>query len=202
MRSSAATAPAPTPKPTPKPTPQPKPGTPSPMTSLPTPAATPKPTPQTTRQPTHQPKTCSAKECVSITDSATKWTQCEFMNGADVHDQKRLQRFSIQMHVRYKKYYKSIAMGLVDVALVNAYVLNVESSSKEKKKATTHAGWRRLLASQLVEVGNEIMDDTHEYGGPQHPEQDEEPIHYPSKSKHYLVSTSEMRNPGGGFGSS
>ena len=44
------------------------------------------------------------------------------------------------------------------------------------------------------------MDDTHEYGGPQHPEhpeQDEEPIHYPSKSKHYLVSTSEMRNAGG-----
>ena len=54
----------------------------------------------------------------------------KYMNGADVHDQKRLQRFSIQMHVRYKKYYKSIAMGLVDVALVNAYVLHVESSSK------------------------------------------------------------------------
>ncbi|OWY95365.1 hypothetical protein PHMEG_00034652 [Phytophthora megakarya] len=44
----------------------------------------------------------------------------KWMGGVDVHDLLRLQRYSIQMQTWCKKYYKSIFMGLVDVAVGNA----------------------------------------------------------------------------------
>uniref|UniRef100_H3GLY6 PiggyBac transposable element-derived protein domain-containing protein n=1 Tax=Phytophthora ramorum TaxID=164328 RepID=H3GLY6_PHYRM len=46
-----------------------------------------------------------------------------FMGGVDVHDQLRLQRYSLQLARRYKKYYKSLFLGLIDLAIVNAYIV-------------------------------------------------------------------------------
>ena len=120
----------------------------------------------------------------------------QHMNGADVHDQKRLQRFSIQTHVRYKKYYKSIALGLFDIALVNMYVLHEESMKKTKKRSMTHAQWRRQLANELIEVGREIMDDKHVYGSYNEPIAPIVPVHTPNPDDHVLVRTTETRGPG------
>ncbi|OWZ16738.1 hypothetical protein PHMEG_0009414 [Phytophthora megakarya] len=49
------------------------------------------------------------------------------MGGVDVHDQLRLQRYSIQLQTWCKKYYKSNFLGLVDVAIVNAYIIFKEA---------------------------------------------------------------------------
>ncbi|ETL95657.1 hypothetical protein L917_06580, partial [Phytophthora nicotianae] len=45
------------------------------------------------------------------------------MGGADTHDQLRLQRYSIQGAMKMKKYYHTIILGLVDMSLVNAYII-------------------------------------------------------------------------------
>ncbi|GMF43225.1 unnamed protein product [Phytophthora fragariaefolia] len=50
----------------------------------------------------------------------------EGMGVADTHDQKRLQRFSIQQAVRVKKYYHTISIGLIDMALVNMYIMYLQ----------------------------------------------------------------------------
>ncbi|POM72710.1 LOW QUALITY PROTEIN: Hypothetical protein PHPALM_10538 [Phytophthora palmivora] len=43
----------------------------------------------------------------------------EYMGGVDVHDQLRLQRYSLQRAVTFRKYYKSLFLRLVDLAIVN-----------------------------------------------------------------------------------
>ncbi|OWZ09469.1 LOW QUALITY PROTEIN: hypothetical protein PHMEG_00017826, partial [Phytophthora megakarya] len=43
-----------------------------------------------------------------------------YMGGVDVHDQLRLQWYSLQLAVRYKKYYKILFVGCVDLVMVNA----------------------------------------------------------------------------------
>ncbi|KAG6623818.1 Pol protein [Phytophthora cinnamomi] len=45
------------------------------------------------------------------------------MGGVDVHDQLRLQRYSLQLALRYKKYYKSLFLGLIDLVIINAYIV-------------------------------------------------------------------------------
>ncbi|ETO77671.1 hypothetical protein F444_07150 [Phytophthora nicotianae P1976] len=45
------------------------------------------------------------------------------MGGADIHDLLYLQRYSIQGAMKMKKYYHTIFLGLVDMALINAYII-------------------------------------------------------------------------------
>ncbi|OWZ11622.1 hypothetical protein PHMEG_00015326 [Phytophthora megakarya] len=47
-----------------------------------------------------------------------------YMGGGDVHDQLRLQRYSLQICIKYKKYYKSLFLGLVDLAVINANIVH------------------------------------------------------------------------------
>ena len=75
-----APIPTPTPAPTPAPTAQPNPQS---TSAYPTPTA-PIPTPTPTAPIPTAPKTCSANECISITDSSTKWTNCQFCK-MDLH---------------------------------------------------------------------------------------------------------------------
>ncbi|RAW26031.1 hypothetical protein PC110_g17567 [Phytophthora cactorum] len=49
------------------------------------------------------------------------------MGGVDVHDRLRLQWFSPQTFMRFKKYYKNLFLGFLDIALVNAYISYKES---------------------------------------------------------------------------
>jgi hypothetical protein len=88
------------------------------------------------------------------------------MNGADVHDQLRLQSYSIQQAYKFQKYYKSIFLGLVDMALVNAYIVHRDVSKKNKKKALTHYDFMLQLSQELTTItaqdliGDEIGDTT------------------------------------------
>ena len=69
-------------------------------------------------------------------------------------------RYSIQRSIRFRKYYKSIAMGLFDIGLVNAYILHCESMKKQNGTATTHAMFRRFLSAQLYHVkDSDLVDD-------------------------------------------
>ncbi|KAE9030526.1 hypothetical protein PF005_g814 [Phytophthora fragariae] len=46
-----------------------------------------------------------------------------WMSGVDIHDQLRLQRYSLQQSVRFRKFYKTVFLGLVDMAMVNAFIV-------------------------------------------------------------------------------
>jgi hypothetical protein len=76
------------------------------------------------------------------------------MGGVDVHDQLRLQRFSIQLAFRFQKYYKSLFFGLVDLALVNAYIVYREAT---KKKGETPM----LRRDFMVELHKTLLDVKH-----------------------------------------
>ncbi|POM59080.1 Hypothetical protein PHPALM_36187 [Phytophthora palmivora] len=65
-----------------------------------------------------------------------------WMDGVDVHDQLRLQRYSLQQQTTCKKYYKAVFMGLVNVAIVNAYIVYRE----------THAEFLTRLQVQMLEL--------------------------------------------------
>ncbi|POM60618.1 LOW QUALITY PROTEIN: hypothetical protein PHPALM_30508 [Phytophthora palmivora] len=45
------------------------------------------------------------------------------VEGDDIHDPLHLRRYSILLPLRTKKYYKSLFFGLVDMAVVNAYIV-------------------------------------------------------------------------------
>ncbi|KAG3073598.1 hypothetical protein PI125_g22211 [Phytophthora idaei] len=46
-----------------------------------------------------------------------------WMGGVGIHDQLRPQRYSLQMATVFRKYYKTIFLGLADMAIVNAYIV-------------------------------------------------------------------------------
>ncbi|POM67707.1 Hypothetical protein PHPALM_16241, partial [Phytophthora palmivora] len=72
------------------------------------------------------------------------------MGGVDVHDQLRLQRYSIQKCVAFRKYYKQLFLGVVDMAVVNGFIIH-NIIQKRKGLPTTHAKYlRRLHTERLV----------------------------------------------------
>ncbi|EGZ18033.1 hypothetical protein PHYSODRAFT_410165, partial [Phytophthora sojae] len=77
------------------------------------------------------------------------------MGGADLHDQLRLQRYSIQRTMKMRKYYLTIFLGLVDMALVNAYIIyrRVQAERAPGKAPPTHAEFMRLMQTALLGVG-------------------------------------------------
>ncbi len=81
------------------------------------------------------------------------------MNGADVHDQLRLQSYSIQKTMKFKKYYKGIFLGLIDMALVNAYIVHRDISRKKNEKPVPHGKWIRNLANSLVSVTSSELEN-------------------------------------------
>ncbi|OWZ22210.1 hypothetical protein PHMEG_0003123 [Phytophthora megakarya] len=77
----------------------------------------------------------------------------KWMVGVDAHDQLRLQRYSIQMHAWCKKYYKSIMMGLVDVAVVNV----TRMSRCTQVLSAPMQGVRDTEASSGATANNEVL---------------------------------------------
>ncbi|OWZ05992.1 LOW QUALITY PROTEIN: hypothetical protein PHMEG_00021815 [Phytophthora megakarya] len=55
------------------------------------------------------------------------------MGGVDVHDQLRLQRYSIQKCISLRKYYKQLFLCIVDMAVVNEYVVHRTTLEKKEK---------------------------------------------------------------------
>ena len=82
----------------------------------------------------------------------------KYMNGVDAHDQLRLQRYSVQRALRFKKYYKTLFFGLFDMALVNAYIVHCEYCKSTSTKPMSHAKFRLLLHEQLIKLTNKDFD--------------------------------------------
>ncbi|ETI30034.1 hypothetical protein F443_22847 [Phytophthora nicotianae P1569] len=75
-----------------------------------------------------------------------------FMGGVDVHDQLRLQRYSLQLARRYKKYYKSLFLGLLDLAIVNAFIIYNARRTSEGKSKTSHVVFLKQLHLELCQL--------------------------------------------------
>ena len=73
-----------------------------------------------------------------------------YMGGVDVHDQLRLQSYSLETCYRFKKYYKSLFMGLIDLVVVNAYVTHVKCAKDFGIEPRTRAGFMTVLHDQLI----------------------------------------------------
>ncbi|POM70235.1 Hypothetical protein PHPALM_13354 [Phytophthora palmivora] len=81
-----------------------------------------------------------------------------WMGGVDVHDQLRMQRYSVQLCYKTRKYYKTLFLGLLDMALVNAYIvfrhhkkLN-DKRPEHKKHPPKHYAYFETLMTQLLAV--------------------------------------------------
>ena len=82
-----------------------------------------------------------------------------WMGGVDIHDQLRLQRYSIQLAFVFQKYYKSIFLGLVDVALVNAYIVWKLYAKSQGLPIPRHKVFLQELQSQLLLIRREDLDE-------------------------------------------
>ncbi|OWY97389.1 hypothetical protein PHMEG_00032092, partial [Phytophthora megakarya] len=63
----------------------------------------------------------------------------QYMGGVDVHDQLRLQRYSVQLSLRFRKYYKSLALGLIDMAIINSFIIFRENCKMRGDPPADHA---------------------------------------------------------------
>ncbi|KAG2816957.1 hypothetical protein PC129_g15750 [Phytophthora cactorum] len=75
-----------------------------------------------------------------------------WMVGVDLHDQLRLQCYSLQLSVRFRKYYRAIFLGLVDMAIVNAYIIYREAQRQHGNPPADHAGFLQILQTQLLQT--------------------------------------------------
>jgi hypothetical protein len=106
------------------------------------------------------------------------------MGGVDVHDQLRLQRYSIQKCISLRKYYKQLFLCIVDMAVVNGYIVHCITHKKRGEKPPTHAAYLRRLHVQLLALRT-INFETH----PNAKDLVSVPI---SRQQHTLVNTAEF----------
>ena len=90
-----------------------------------------------------------------------------WMGGADVHDQLRLQRYSIQTAIRFRKYYKTLFFGLVDMAIVNGFITHKAHMKRIGKKPMKRAVYMALLHNQLLQVKAEDFQSSLNVFSPQ-----------------------------------
>ncbi|GMG17649.1 unnamed protein product [Phytophthora fragariaefolia] len=74
------------------------------------------------------------------------------MGGVDRHDQLRLQRYSIQRCVAFKKYYRQLFFAFVVMAIVNGFIVHKIKMQKEGKRVPTHTEYMRRLHVELLAV--------------------------------------------------
>ncbi|GMF24305.1 unnamed protein product [Phytophthora fragariaefolia] len=72
--------------------------------------------------------------------------------GVDIHDRLRLQRYSLQIQTWCKKYYKSIFMGLVDVDIVNAYIVLKEAQERSTQQPAYHTEFLLELHAEMLQL--------------------------------------------------
>ncbi|KAG3132998.1 hypothetical protein C6341_g22729 [Phytophthora cactorum] len=112
-----------------------------------------------------------------------------WMDGVDIHDQLRLQRCSLQMQTWCKKYYKSTFLGLVDVAIVNAYIIFREAQKRNADTPISHAEFLIQLHAEMFDLSEK---DFAEHPTPQTTAVGEEPPplphgHEPQECPEYQV---------------
>ncbi|KAE9244122.1 hypothetical protein PF004_g5807 [Phytophthora fragariae] len=74
------------------------------------------------------------------------------MGGVDVHDQLRLQRYSLQRALKYKKYYKSLFFGFLDLAIVNAFIVFNARCEADGAKKLSHVKFLKQLHLELAQL--------------------------------------------------
>jgi hypothetical protein len=115
------------------------------------------------------------------------------MGGVDVHDQLRLQRYSTQLSMKFKKYYKSLFLGIFDMVLVNMFIVHKWIKKENGEKAPVHHDFLNLLHKQLLQITPDEMLDTEE----------DSPCSMPtsngnrSANTHSLQETNEFRTSNG-----
>ncbi|EGZ09547.1 hypothetical protein PHYSODRAFT_416846, partial [Phytophthora sojae] len=70
--------------------------------------------------------------------------------GVDSHDLLRLQRYSIQRVMRPKKYYKTVFYGLLDIAVINAFITHCEYAKSVGENPLSHADFLIQLHEELL----------------------------------------------------
>jgi len=119
-----------------------------------------------------------------------------YMNGVDAHDQLRLQRYSVQRSIRLRKYYKSLFLGLLDMALVNSYIVHREYKRFTGVKPLSQAGFRTLLQQELLQlVPSDLVDPRPLLPGSSGTTTS--PSYTAVVSKHELILSAEQRPSGG-----
>ncbi|GMF35153.1 unnamed protein product [Phytophthora fragariaefolia] len=86
------------------------------------------------------------------------------MGGVDVQDQLRLQRYSIQRAVRFRKYYKSLVLGLIDLAIVNGYIVHKAYHKNKTSHPMTHVKYMKKLHLQLCQLQPTDMYEGNTFG--------------------------------------
>ncbi|ETI42046.1 hypothetical protein F443_12767 [Phytophthora nicotianae P1569] len=76
------------------------------------------------------------------------------MGGVDQHDQLRLHRYSIQKALRHRSYYKNLFFGIVDMALVNGFIIHKLVMKEQGKPVPTHADYLARLHMELLAQKN------------------------------------------------
>ncbi|GMF28009.1 unnamed protein product [Phytophthora fragariaefolia] len=75
-----------------------------------------------------------------------------WMGGVDINDQLRLQRISLQTSSRFLKYCKSLFLGFVDMAMVNAYLSHKEATRMSGTLAMARGEWFCLFQNLLLQL--------------------------------------------------
>ncbi|GMF54852.1 unnamed protein product [Phytophthora fragariaefolia] len=86
-------------------------------------------------------------KCPKLVADYQRW-----MGGVDVHDQLRLQSYSLQKAIRFQKYYKSLFIGLLDMAMVNAYLTHKHTCQRKHITPMDRGDWYVLLHKQLLQL--------------------------------------------------
>eukprot|EP00644_Phytophthora_capsici_P009724 jgi/Phyca11/118001/e_gw1.35.144.1 len=92
------------------------------------------------------------------------------MGGVDVHDQLRLQRYSLQRALRFKKYYKSLVLGLIDLAIVNGYIVHKAYHKTKTSRPLSHVKFMKKLHLQLCNLAAPDMYEENTFGTERPPE--------------------------------
>ncbi|GMF18855.1 unnamed protein product [Phytophthora fragariaefolia] len=86
-------------------------------------------------------------------DNQTDLTDYQrWMGGVDVHDQLRLQTYSLQTSTKFMKYYKSLFLGFADLAQVNAYILRKQTAKINGTLPMKRGEWYGVLQNQLLHL--------------------------------------------------
>ncbi|POM76703.1 Hypothetical protein PHPALM_6025 [Phytophthora palmivora] len=74
------------------------------------------------------------------------------MGGVDVHDQLRMQRYSVQLAYKSRKYYRTLFLGLLDMALENSFIVHRYYRKVNNKSPVKHFAFMEDLMEQLLAV--------------------------------------------------
>ena len=102
----------------------------------------------------------SVFKCPKLVTDYQRW-----MGGVDVHDQLRLQAYSVQTSIRFQKYYKSLFIGFLDMAFVNAYITHKTSAISKRVTPKDRGEWYLQLHKQLLQLKEEDFASTTETPG-------------------------------------